>query len=220
MGTAVWQKELTELRKQQFELINRARQDAKIKTAALKKAALQAPPSVAQRLKAATRQSEDLKAKIARKEATANQAMSQLETLGTGLASVGNAIMTMATPISNADPTVQRLADALLVGDPWLREKATGLRQEAGGGAGEEETGGDRADAMAALLATNLDTVTRNLATMSQLSRRRQSLDMGLNPAAKAYLKETRDAAKDALAKSIYWFVKSHHYEITEGCPG
>ena len=29
----------------------------------------------------------------------------------------------------------------------------------------------------------------------------------------KEYLKQTRERAKDALAESIYWFVKSHQYE-------
>lgn len=216
MGTAVWQKKLTELRKQQFELINRARQDAKIKTAALRQAALQAPPSLAQRLKAANRQSEDLKAKIAQKEKTAASAMSQLESLGTGLASVGNAIITMATPISDADPTVQRLASELLVSDPVLRQKGQEFVKKLEAALAKKKQAATELMQWRQSLATNLDTVTRNLATMSQLSRQRQSIDIGLNPAAKGYLKETRDAAKDALAESIYWFVKSHHYEALD----
>jgi hypothetical protein len=214
MGTAAWQRKLTELRKQQFALINQARQDAKIKTRALREAALQAPPSLAQRLKAATRQSEDLTAKIAQKELTANKAMAQLESLGTGLATVGNAIMTMATPISDADPTVQRLASQLLVDDPVLRQKGQEFAKKLEAALAKKKQAAAELMKWRQSLATSLDTVTRNLATMSQLSRQRQSIDLGLNPAAKAYLKETRDAAKDALAESIYWFVKSYQYEF------
>jgi hypothetical protein len=214
MGTAVWQKQLTELRKQQFGLINRAQQDAKIKTRALREAALRAPPSLAQRLKAATRQSEDLTAQIAQKELTANKAMAQLESLGTGLATVGNAIMTMATPISDADPTVQRLASQLLVDDPVLREKGREFAKKLEAALAKKKQAATELMQWRQLAATSLDAVTRNLATMSQLSRQRQSIDMGLNPAAQAYLKQTRDAAKDALAESIYWFVKSYHYEF------
>jgi hypothetical protein len=214
MGTAVWQRQLTGLRKQQFELINQARRDAKIKTKALREAALQAPPSLAQRLKAATRQSEDLTAKIAQKEATAGKAMAQLESLGTGLATVGNAIMTMATPISDADPTVQRLASQLLVSDPVLRQKGREFAQKLEAALAKKKQAATELMQWRQLAATSLDTVTRNLATMSHLSRQRQSIDLGLNPAAQAYLKQTRDAAKDALAESIYWFVKSYQYEF------
>jgi hypothetical protein len=214
MGTAAWQKQLTQLRKQQFELINRARKDAKIKTKQLREKALQAPPSLAQRLKVATRQSDDLKAKIAMKEQTANNAMSQFETLGTGISLVGNAIMTMATPISDADPTVQRLANELLVNDPVLRAAGERLAKKLEVLLAKKRQAATELMQWRQLLATSLDTVTRNLATMSQLCRQRQSIDMGLNPAAKAYLKQTRDAAKDALAESIYWFVKSYHYEF------
>jgi hypothetical protein len=96
------QKELVEYRRQQFTLIDQAQKAAKVKNALLKKEAgktptADLPPSVAQQLVAATRQSEDLKTKIAAKEATAKETMSQLENLGTGLAMVGNAIMTMAS---------------------------------------------------------------------------------------------------------------------------
>jgi hypothetical protein len=208
------QKQLVEYRQKQFELINRARRDAKIKTEALKKAAAQAPPSVAQRLKAATRQSEDLKAKLDDAKNTANNVMSQFESLGSGLASVGKAIMTMATPISDADPTVQRLASELLVDDPVLREKGQDFAKRLEALLAKKKQAATELMQRKQMLATSLDTVTRNLATLSQLSRQRQSIDMGLNPAAKAYLKETRDAAKDALAESIYWFAKSYHYEF------
>jgi hypothetical protein len=213
MRVASLQRELVEYRQKQFGLINRARSDAKIKTKALREAAAQEPPSVAQQLKVATRQSEDLTAKIAQKQKTANAAMSQLETLGTGLASVGNAIMTMATPISDGDPTVQRLASELLVSDPVLRAKGQEFAKKLETALANKKQAATELLQWRQLLAKSLDTVTRNLATMSQLARQRQSIDMGLNPAAKAYLKETRDAAKDALAESIYWFVKSHHYE-------
>jgi hypothetical protein len=122
----------------------------------------------------------------------------------------------MATPVGDDDPTVQRLADELLVSDDVLRAEGKALAEKL------QELMAEKRQAAADLLhwqqeaTTSLATVMRNLATMSQLSRQRQSIDMGLNPAVKAYLKETRDAAKDALAESIYWFVKSYQYEQLE----
>lgn len=215
------QRELVEYRKQQFELINRAQLVAKAKNEALKEQAARTPtadlpPSVADKLAAATRQSEDQQALVARREATAKETMANLQGLGTGLAAVGNAIVTMATPVSAEDPTVQRLADEMLVNDPALREAGQRFASRLKG------LLEDKREAAATLLlwqqqaTTSLATVTRNLATVSELSKQRQSIDMGLSPAAKAYLKETRDAAKDALAESIYWFVKSYQYEFLE----
>jgi hypothetical protein len=214
------QKELVEYRKRQFELINTAQKVARIKNAELKALAETPkhllPPTIEQKLVAATRQSADQTARIARKEATARETMTKLADLGTGLASVGNAIISMATPVTDEDPTVQRLADELLVSDPVLRAAGQRLAKKL------QELMAEKKQAAAELLrwqqqaTTSLGTVTRNLATMSQLSRQRQSLDMGLDPVAKAYLKETRDAAKDALGESIYWFVKSNQYEQLE----
>ncbi len=202
-------------------MIDQAQKAAKVKNALLKKEAgktptADLPPSVAQQLVAATRQSEDLKTKIAAKEATAKETMSQLENLGTGLAMVGNAIMTMATPITDDDPIVQRLANELLVSDPTLRAAGEAFAKRL------QDLLADKKQAVAELMrlqqlaTSSLDTVTRNLGTMTQLSRHRQSIDMGLDPTATAYLKETRDAAKDALAELIYWFVKSYQYESLE----
>jgi hypothetical protein len=48
---------------------------------------------------------------------------------------------------------------------------------------------------------------------MTELSRQRQSLDRGLDPSVLGYLKECRERAREALAVSIYWFVKSYQYE-------
>jgi hypothetical protein len=101
------QRELVDYRKQQFELINRAQLVAKAKNEALKEQAARTPtadlpPSVADKLAAATRQSEDQQALIARREATAKETMANLQGLGTGLAAVGNAIVTMATGMSRS----------------------------------------------------------------------------------------------------------------------
>jgi hypothetical protein len=59
----------------------------------------------------------------------------------------------------------------------------------------------------------SLAAITGGLATQAALSRQRQSLAGVLNPSVKEYLKQTQERAKDALAESIYWFVKSHQYE-------
>ena len=217
------QKELVAYRKRQFELISAADKVARLKQAELKALAETPkhllPPTVEQKLTAATRQSEDQKRRVERAEATAKETMTQLESLGSGLATVGNAIIAMATPVSSEDPTVQRLADEMLVNDPVLRAAGRrfataleGLLEEKRAAVGELLRWQQQAT-------TSLATVTRNLATMGELSKQRQSIDLGLNPAAKAYLKDTRDAAKDALAESIYWFVKSYQYEFLKDVP-
>lgn len=214
------QKELVEYRKRQFELINAAEKVARLKRAELKALADTPkhllPPTVEQKLTAATRRSEDQKRKLERAEATATETMAKLADLGTGLASVGNAIIAMAAPVPDDDPTVQRLADRLLQSDPELRAAVRRCNEKLGAlVAGKKQ-------AAAELLrwqqqaTTSLATVMRNLATTSRLARLRQSIDLGLDPAASAYLRETRDAARDVLAESIYWFVKSYQYECLE----
>jgi hypothetical protein len=223
MQVAPLQKELVEYRKQQFEMINTAEKVARLKRAELKALAETPkhllPLTVEQKLTAATRQSEDQTKRIERAEATAKETMAQIEGLGAGLASVGNAIISMATPVTDEDPTVQRLADQLLVSDPVLRAAGQRFAKKL------EELMAEKKQAAAELLrwqqqaTTSLATVMRNLATTSQLGRQRRSIDMGLSPAAKAYLKETREAAEDALAESIYWFVKSYRYEQLEDVP-
>lgn len=221
---AALQRQLTEYRKRQIPLMAAAQKVAKIKNEEMKALAAQTPktdlpPTIEQNLVAATRQSEDQKRRVERAEATAKETMTQIEGLGTGLASVGNAIISMATPVTDEDPTVQRLADQLLVSDPVLHAAGQRFARRL------EELMAEKKQAVAELLrwqqqaTTSLATVMRNLATTSQLSRQRQSIDMGLNPAAKAYLKETRDAAQDALAESTYWFVKSFQYEQLEDVP-
>ena len=218
------QKELVDYRKQQFELINRAQLVAKIQNDALKAQAAKTssadvPPTLAEKLTAATRRSEDQKALIARKEATAKKTMTQLEGLGTGLALVGDAIISAATPITDDDPTVQRLADRMLVENEALRAAGQRFTKQLKACLAEKQLAVSDLMRWQKQATTSLATVTRNLATMSELSKQRQSIDIGLNPAAKAYLKETRDAAKDILAESIYWFVKSYQYEFLRDVP-
>ena len=217
------QKELVEYRKRQFELINAAEKVARLKRAELKALADKPkhllPPSVEQKLVAATQQSEHQKKLLESAETTAKETMSQLEGLGKGLSMVGNAIISMATPVSNDDPTVQRLADEMLVNDPVLRAEGQRLTAKLKVLLEQKRAAVGELLRLQQEAATSLATVTRNLATIAALSRRRQSLDLGLNPAAKAYLKETRDAAKDALAESVYWFVKSYQYEFLKDVP-
>jgi hypothetical protein len=241
-AVAPLQKELVEYRNKQAQLINQVRLITQVKNETLKAIAgkttktasddklesaakalktiadktptTDLPPTVSEKLAAATSQSDALKAKIQKKETTAKETMSQLESLGSGLASVGNAIINMATPISEADPTVQRLANGLLETDPELRVAGQRLTSKLEGWLARKKQAATGLIQCRQALAAGLDLITRNLATMSALSRQRQSIDLGLYPAAQAYLKETRDAAKDALAESIYWFVKSHHYEF------
>ncbi|MBL8659974.1 MAG: hypothetical protein JNM75_09485 [Rhodospirillales bacterium] len=220
LQVAPLQAELVKYRKQQFELINAAENIARLKRAELKSLAETPrhllPPTVEQKLNAATRRSEDQKRRVERAETTAKETMTQLEGLGTGLASIGDAIVAMATPVSSEDPTVQRLADEMLVSDPVLRAAGQRLAQTLKGLLEDKRAAVGELLRWQQQATMSLATVTRNLATMSELSKQRQSLDLGLNVAAKAYLKETRDAAKDALAESIYWFVKSYQYEFLQ----
>lgn len=174
------------------------------------------PPTVEQKPTAATRRSEDQKRKLERAEATATETMTKLADLGTGLASVGNAIIAVAPPVPDDDPTVQRLADRLLQSDPGLRAAVRRRNEKL------DALVAGKKQAAAELLrwqqqaTTSLATVMRDLATTSRLARLRQSIDLGLDPAASAYLRETRDAARDVLAESIYWFVKSYQYQCLE----
>lgn len=214
------QDELVQYRKQQFAMIDAAEKTARLKRAELKALAETPkhllPPTVEQKLTAATRRSEDQKRRVERAEATAKETMTQLEGLGTGLASIGDAIVAMATPVSSEDPTIERLADEMLVSDPVLRAAGQRLAQALKGLLEDKRAAVGELLRWQQQATTSLATVTRNLATMSELGKQRQSIDLGLNPAAKAYLKETRDAAKDALAESIYWFVKSYQYEFLQ----
>ncbi len=212
-------KGLVEYRKQQAVLEAEARRAAqavneKLKRAAARIASSDIPPSVQERLTAASRASEDHKALVDAREETAKTVMSSLEGVGSGLSMVGNSVISLISPLSSDDPTVTRLAEQMLVEDPELRAagremnaKLMALLERKKQAVTELVYWQQKATASTA-------TVTSGLATMTELSRQRQSLDQGLDPSVQGYLRETRERAKDALAESIYWFVKSYQYEF------
>jgi hypothetical protein len=213
------QKQLVEYRKQQAALEAEARRAAravneKLKRAAAKIASSDIPPSVQEKLTAATRASEDQKAKIEQREETAKKVLGSLEGLGSGLSMIGNSVISLVTPLSADDPTVTRLAEQMLVDDPELRAAGRELNEKLMGILERKKTAVKELVYWQQEASTSAATITSNLATMTELSRQRQAWDRGLDPSVQGYLKETRERAKEALAESIYWFVKSYQYEF------
>jgi hypothetical protein len=212
-------KGLVEYRKQQADLEGQARLAARAENEKLKKAAKQTassdtPPSVQAQLTAATRAVEDNKALVEAREDTAKKVMSSLEGVGSGLSMVGNAVISLTAPLTADDPTVKRLADQMLVEDPEMRAAGRKLNLKLMEILERKKKAAEELVYWQQKASTSAATVTGNLAAMTELSRQRQSLDQGLDPSVQGYLKETKERAKDALAESIYWFVKSYQYEF------
>ncbi len=212
-------KGLAEYRRQQAELEAEARRaaqltNAKLKQAAAKTAGSDIPPSVQQQLTAATRTSEDQLSLIQQREETAKTVMTSLEGLGSGLSMIGNSVISLVTPLSADDPTVTRLAEQMLVDDPEMRAAGRELNLKLMEILERKKLAVKELVYWQQEASTSAATITSNLATMTELSRQRQSWDQGLDPSVQVYLKETRERAKEALAASIYWFVKSYQYEF------
>ena len=212
-------KGLVEYRKQQEDLETRARlaakvSDAKLKNAAKRTAGSDIPPTVKEQLTAATRASEDQTALVAARKDTAATVMSSLEGMGSGLSMIGNAIISLTSPLTEDDPTVMRLTEQMLVEDPEMRVAARELNRKLMAILKRKQKATAELVYWHQKTSMSAATVTSNLAALTELSRQRQSLDQGLDPAVQGYLKETRERAKDALAESIYWFVKSYQYEF------
>jgi len=210
---------LVDYRKEQAVLEAQARTLARVGNAKLKAAAAETtssdiPPSVKEQLTAATRVSEDQKGLIAAREATAKNVMSSLEGLGSGLGMIGNGIVSLATPLTEDDPTWKRLAEQMLLDDPELRAQGKALNQKLLEILGRKMRAASELFFWQQQASTCAATIASDLGALTALSRQRQSLDQGLDPAVQGYLRETKERAKDALAQSIYWFVKSFQYEF------
>jgi hypothetical protein len=210
---------LVDYRKQQADLKEQARTLARAKNVKLKDAATRTtssdiPPSIKEQLTAATRASEDQQALITAREETAKNVMSSLEGLGSGLGMIGNGIVSLATPLSEDDPTWKRLAGQMLLDDPELRAQGKALNQTLQEILARKKRATGELFFWQQQASTSAATIASNLGALTQLSRQWQSLDQGLNPTVQVYLRETKERAKDALAPSIYWFVKSFQYEF------
>lgn len=211
--------ELLTYQKKQSEVEAEARRLAKVKNAKLKKAAKEAAKdeerisALKQELTATQRRTEDHGNLVAARKKTAEDVMSSLDMLGTGLSTMGNAVIKMVTPITADDPTVKRLADQILTEDPELREKGKALNLMLMGIVERKKKAAAELFRWQNEVSKAATTISNNLAAMTELSRQRQSLDQGLDPSVLGYLKECRERAKEALAESIYWFVKSYQYE-------
>jgi hypothetical protein len=215
---ATLRKGLVEYRKQQSDLEEQARklaraENEKLKAAAAKTSSSDIPPSVQTQLTEATRVSEDQQKRITDRQTTANTVMSSLTGLGDGLGEIGNGIISLATPLSEDDPTWNRLAEQMLLDDPELRAKGMALNQKLREILGRKKQAASELFFWQQQASTCAATIASNMGALTQLSRQRQSLDLGLDSAVQGYLQETKERAKDALAQSIYWFVKSFQYE-------
>jgi hypothetical protein len=102
----------------------------------------------------------------------------------------------------------------LLVDDPELRKLGTELNQRLLGILEQKRVAADKLLFWRQQASTSAATIAGNLGALTEVSRQRQSLDQGLNPAVQGYLQDTVERAKDALSESIYWFVKSYQYEL------
>ena len=211
--------ELLTYQKKQSEVEAEARRLARVKNAKLKQAAKEAAKeqekisALKQELTAAQRRSEDHGNLVAARKKTAEDVMSSLDMLGSGLSTMGNAVIKMVTPITADDPTVKRLADQILAEDPELREKGKALNVTLMGIVERKKKAAAELFRWQNEVSKAAATISNNLAAMTELSRQRQSLDRGLDPSVLGYLKECRERAKEALGESIYWFVKSYQYE-------
>ncbi len=188
--------------------------NATLKEAAAKAASSDTPPRLKEQLTEATRASEDQKALITARDDTAKGVMSSLEGLGSDLGMIGNGIVSLASPLTEDDPTWKRLAEQMLLEDPELRAQAKALNQRLQQILARKRQAASELFFQQQQASTSAATIASNLGALTQLSRQRQSLDQGLDPSVQGYLRETKERAKDALAESIYWFVKSFQYEF------
>jgi hypothetical protein len=161
----------------------------------------------------ATRDVEDTTAKVEARKQAAGALMTNLGGLGEGLTEVGGAVVSMLTPVSDEDPDVVRLAEQMMNTDPEMRAAGKRLTDSLKAVTQRKKAKVSELIYWQRRANTSLAAITGGLATQAALSRQRQSLAGVLNPSVKEYLRQTRERAKDALAESIYWFVKSHQYE-------
>jgi len=216
--------QLLEYRKQQVALQETARSLAKAENNKLRKTAAAANKGEAERvdkiagihskLNTAKRDSEDQKKLVERRMQTANAVMSNIEGLGSGLGNIGNGIVTLVTPLTTDDPTWKRLADKMLATDPDLASRGKELTKKLGEILEKKRKATDKLLFWRQQASTSVATIAANLGALTELSRQRQLINQGLDPAVQGYLQEVKERAKDALSESIYWFVKSYQYEF------
>jgi hypothetical protein len=206
------QRQLAVYQRQQAELEEQRRIVVRQGDDQVKRVAQKLQSSKLQQLKI-MRDVEDNAAMVATRKAAAGNLMTKLGGLGEGLTEVGSAVVSMLTPISDDDPTVVRLANEMLVADPEMRAAGKRLTDSLKAVTQKKNAKANELIYWQRRANTSLAAITGGLATQAALSRQRQSLAGALNPNVKEYLKQTRERAKDTLAESIYWFVKSHQYE-------
>jgi len=160
-----------------------------------------------------TRDVADNAARVQARKDAAGALMTNLGGLGEGLTEVGGAVVSMLTPVSDEDPDVVRLAEQMMNTDQDMRAAGKRLTDSLKAVTQRKKAKVSELIYWQRRANTSLAAITGGLATQAALSRQRQSLAGVLNPSVKEYLKQTRERAKDALAESIYWFVKSHQYE-------
>jgi len=214
-------KDLVMFRKQQASSETLARlaakaENAKLKAEASKPISSDTPPTLKAQLEAAKDVSKDEAAAIATRQASAKKVMSQLEGLGSGVATVSNVIISMVTPISEDDPTIKRLAEQMLTDDPAMRTELKKLNETLMGILDRKKKAVGELLYWQQQASTGIATVSSNIAVLTELSRQRQSMDPGLDPTVQSYLTDTKERARDLLAESIYWFVKAYQYEVLE----
>ncbi len=168
------------------------------------------------RITEAKRTGEDQEKLRSRRAETVKDVMSNLEELGSGLSMIGNGIVSLATPLTPADPTWKRLAEQMLHDDPDLRNRGKQLEQKMREVLEIKRRKAEELFRWQQLASASIATITSNLGALTELSQQRQSIDQGLNPAVRGYLEETKERAKDILGESIYWFVKSYQYEFLD----
>jgi len=164
----------------------------------------------------AKRNSEAQEKLIKKRKETVNEVMTNLEGLGNGLSLIGNGIVSLATPLTPDDPTWKRLAAQMLHDDPDLKNTGKQLEKKMREALANKRQKVEELFLWQHVASTSIGTITSTLGALTELSRQRQSIDQGLNPAVKGYLEETKERAKDILGESIYWFVKSYQYEFLD----
>jgi hypothetical protein len=218
--------QLAEYRKQQFDLLTEAHRLANAENAVLKEVAQKsrqargrAPGSTAMldvndQLAVAQSALESKQSALDQQKGNATDLMANLGGIGAGLSDIGDAILSMAKPISPDDPAVRRLTGEILVKDSYLNSRGRELASKLSDVMEEKKTKAEAILKCQAVANRALSTLSTNLATQSALSNERQSLNRALNPAVKSYLQQARRRAQDALSEAIYWFVKSYQYEF------
>jgi len=206
------QRQLAVYQRQQAELEEHRRIVLRQGHDAVKSVAKQLESSKVQQLKA-MRNVEDNATTVAARKQAAGNLMTKLGGLGEGLTEVGSAMVSMFTPVSDEDPDVVRLAQQMLVQDPEMRAAGKRLTDSLKAVTRRKTAKVNELLHWQRRANTSLAAITGGLATQAALSRQRQSLAGVLNPSVKEYLKQTQERAKDMLAESIYWFVKSQQYE-------